>query len=139
MKESHDEGLASHIGPESCVGDREVAGEALTGVHAGRVLSCETLSGTPTPLSEAEGNIAGIDQGEMPVSPAQSQTPKIVYKDRRMRENSPHGNRETSCLPAESMGQPPCDGESTGRSEKATSRSSDAHGHEESDDRVVPE
>jgi hypothetical protein len=31
MKESHGEGLATHIGPESCVDTREGAGEARTG------------------------------------------------------------------------------------------------------------
>mgnify|MGYP000747758412 CR=1 FL=1 len=41
MKESHVEGLASHDDPESCAGNREGAGEALTGAHAGRVLSRE--------------------------------------------------------------------------------------------------
>ena len=41
MKESHDEGLASHIGPESCIVAREGEGEALTGESAGQVLSRE--------------------------------------------------------------------------------------------------
>ena len=41
MKVPYDEGVASHIGPESCAGDRKVAGEALTGENAGRVLSRE--------------------------------------------------------------------------------------------------
>lgn len=41
MKESYGEGVASHSGPESCVRHREVAGEALTGVHTGQPLSCE--------------------------------------------------------------------------------------------------
>jgi len=140
MKESHDEGSASHIGPESCVGDCEVVGEALTGVHAGRVSSCETKStGTPTSLSEAEGHTTGIDSGEMPAGPAQSQTPKTASGGCCMRGNSPHGNRETSGPPVGSLGQPLRDGEPAGRSEKATSRSSDMHGPEESDDRVVPE
>ena len=59
MREPYDEGLTPHIGPESCVGRREAAGEALTGVHAGQVLSCETrLFRWPTSLSEAEGNTA---------------------------------------------------------------------------------
>jgi RNA-directed DNA polymerase len=39
MKEPHIEGLATHDDPESCVGAREGAGEALTGARAGRVLS----------------------------------------------------------------------------------------------------
>jgi RNA-directed DNA polymerase len=41
MKVPYDEGIASHIGPESCIGDRKGAGEALTGGSAGRVLSRE--------------------------------------------------------------------------------------------------
>ena len=49
MKESYGEGLASHTGPESCVGRRKAAGEALTGVHADQPLSSEIKpSGTPT-------------------------------------------------------------------------------------------
>lgn len=41
MKESDTEGVAIHGGPESCVGPRKLAGEALTGVHAGQLLSRE--------------------------------------------------------------------------------------------------
>ena len=41
MKVPYDEGLASHIGPESCAGSRKAAGEALTGVRVGQVLSRE--------------------------------------------------------------------------------------------------
>ena len=37
MKESYDEGIASHIGPESCGGASNGAAEALTGERAGRV------------------------------------------------------------------------------------------------------
>jgi len=43
MKESYDEGIASHIGPESCAFGRKSRGEALTGVRAGRVWSREIL------------------------------------------------------------------------------------------------
>ncbi len=45
MKVPHVEGLASHNGPESCVGDRKGAGEALTGERAGQVLSRESEYG----------------------------------------------------------------------------------------------
>jgi hypothetical protein len=49
MKESYDEGLASHIGPESCGVVRENAVEALTGVRAGWVLNPESSrTGVPT-------------------------------------------------------------------------------------------
>jgi hypothetical protein len=43
MKVSYIEGLANHIDPESCIGVRKVAGEALTGAggRAGWGLSCE--------------------------------------------------------------------------------------------------
>ena len=41
MKEPYREGLAPHPGPQSCAGSREVSGEALARVHAGRVLSSE--------------------------------------------------------------------------------------------------
>ena len=56
MKESHRKDLASYPDPESCVGAREDAGEALTGAHAGQPSSCEIpQSGTPMLYSEAEG------------------------------------------------------------------------------------
>jgi hypothetical protein len=41
MKELHDEGLATHIDPESCAGVREGTGEALTGARVGWVLNRE--------------------------------------------------------------------------------------------------
>lgn len=37
------DGLANHTDPESCIGVRKVAGEALTGERAGQVLSRETF------------------------------------------------------------------------------------------------
>jgi|SRR6267143_808563 hypothetical protein len=49
MKESHRKGVANHPDPESSVGSREAVGEALTGAHAGWVLSCEIIAtGVPT-------------------------------------------------------------------------------------------
>jgi len=41
MQEPHEEGLANHLGPESCAGSREAAREALTGEDAGQPLSSE--------------------------------------------------------------------------------------------------
>ena len=43
MKVSYDEGVASHVGPESCVNDRKVVGEALTGEVRAGLLSLENL------------------------------------------------------------------------------------------------
>jgi hypothetical protein len=57
MQESHRKGVAIHPDPESCVVTREGAIEALTGAHAGRVLSCEIIAtGVPTLFSKAEGH-----------------------------------------------------------------------------------
>jgi len=50
MKESYDEGVAIHIGPESCVAARKDSGEALTGGSAGWVLSLENNE----PVSSAD-------------------------------------------------------------------------------------
>ncbi|MCP5002720.1 MAG: hypothetical protein GY941_02025 [Planctomycetes bacterium] len=41
MKESYNEGVASHIGPESCLDDPRGRGEALTGGSTGGLLSSE--------------------------------------------------------------------------------------------------
>ena len=60
MREPHVEGLASHGGPESCVGARKGVGEALTGERTGEVSSREIKnSGVPTLLSDGEGNTRG--------------------------------------------------------------------------------
>jgi hypothetical protein len=40
MQESYRKGIAIPPDPESCMANREVAIEALTGAHVGRVLSC---------------------------------------------------------------------------------------------------
>ena len=57
MKEPHIEGIANHDDPESCAGDREVTGEALTGARTGWALSREISQfRVPTPLSPAEGH-----------------------------------------------------------------------------------
>jgi hypothetical protein len=46
MKVPEDEGVANHIGPESCADVRKDIREALTGGKAGRVLSRERRSGS---------------------------------------------------------------------------------------------
>ena len=52
MQVRHDEGVATHIGPEPCADAREGVGEASVGEHAGQPLSREIASSRmPTPLS----------------------------------------------------------------------------------------
>ena len=122
MKESHGKDPASHPDPESCVGGRKDAGEALTGAHAGQPSSCAIRSsGVPTLLSEAEGHTEIGVSGEPVPDPAQSET-------LCMRGNSSHGNRE---LPTPSILW-------VDRLEKATSRTSRMHGVGKSDDLRVP-
>jgi len=58
MKESYNEGIASHIGPESCLDDPRGHGEALTGESTGGQLSSEnTRFWRPILLCEGEGEI----------------------------------------------------------------------------------
>ena len=76
MKESHRKDPASHPDPESCVGGREDAGEALTGEHAGQPLSSEiTLTGVPTPYGEGEGNMADGANASRPPTPGDTSHP----------------------------------------------------------------
>jgi hypothetical protein len=50
MEELYAEGVAIHGGPESCVGAREGAGEALTGARVGRAIEPRNHQfGVPTP------------------------------------------------------------------------------------------
>lgn len=64
MKESYRKGLANHPGPESCEGSANTKAdlEALTGVHAGFVLSSEIdYFRVPTRSDSSEGNTeAGV-------------------------------------------------------------------------------
>jgi|SRR3990170_3060743 hypothetical protein len=66
MKLSHDEGIASHIGPESCAFVRKNKGEALTGERAGRVWSREDprVQGADAVL-RVKGNTVRIDNARV--------------------------------------------------------------------------
>lgn len=92
-RKSNIEGVAIHGGPESCVGVREGDGEALTGGVQAGLLSREIKEfGVPTPLTEAEGNIAGGVIREPSGDPARSKT-------LRMHAISMRENREISRSP----------------------------------------
>jgi hypothetical protein len=123
MKESHRKGVASHPGPESCVGSRKAAGEALTGAHAGWVLSCEIIAtGVPTSFPHGGRQHRRMRYRQHPRDSAQSETPGMYGSSTRE-------NRETPSTPVvEGV---------TGRLEKALSQKSNAHVGGESDGRVV--
>ena len=74
-QEPYRKGEASHSGPESCVSNRKVAVEALTGENAGPVLSCENkATGVSTLLTYAEDNTTKDEKGQPFEDPAQSET-----------------------------------------------------------------
>jgi len=75
MKVQHGKDLASHSGPESCGGAREGVAEALTGETGGSAIEPRNPDfGTPTQLSDAEGNMDQGDLSESWGSPARSET-----------------------------------------------------------------
>ena len=75
MRVLYVEDLAGHNGPESCADVREDGGEALTGVHAGRVSSLEKLNVQGADAVETGGRQHGTArQGELRPSPAWSKT-----------------------------------------------------------------
>jgi RNA-directed DNA polymerase len=93
MREPYVEDIASHGGPESCVGDPRGRSEALTGVHAGRLLSLENSSvqGADAVVG-AEGNIAG--------GVIASRWRALRGRRTRARARAPHAeNREISRSP----------------------------------------
>ena len=94
MKESHDEGLATHSGPESCGDSRKGMAEALTGVRAGRVLSRErSLVRDADAVRMVGRHHRAHRKREMRMGPARSQTP-CTYG------NTSHENREVLGSPA---------------------------------------
>ena len=73
MKESYSEGLASHIGPESCLDGPRGRGEALTGGSAGGLLSSEITSiRRPSELSGVKA-LQSAALGEWRSAPAESE------------------------------------------------------------------
>ena len=109
--------------PESCVGIRKDAAEALTGEDAGEPLSREmTNSGLPTPSKQAEGNTGSGEK----VSP----------------DLRPRGRRPSACIEASWMGTErspePVDGKSRlRRVVKAEGRTTATNGPGKSDESVV--
>ena len=93
MKKSHESGLATHIGPESCGAAREGGVEALTGERAGRVFSRESNSLRDADAVGVCGRLHRVHRNrEVHQSPARSETP-CTYA------STSHGNREIPGLP----------------------------------------
>ena len=124
MQEPHKKGLANHLGPESCADARKGMGEALTGEDAGQPLSSEITTSACRPSPDRGKAIRrAAYQRERLFDAAESET--LCMRGSSMREN-----RETPGVPSADGGE--------GRSEKATSPTSDMHASGESDDLVVP-
>ena len=80
MELSHDEGIASHIGPESCAFVRKNKGEALTGERAGRVWSRENpKSRVPTLLNGWKATRSGSIARD-PLRPCAVRDPEHVRR-----------------------------------------------------------
>ena len=70
MKVPYDEGLATHIGPESCVCSCKAVSEALTGESAGQVLSRESSNlGVSTMSNRSEDKIGYTDTARCILAP----------------------------------------------------------------------
>ncbi len=77
MKKSHESGVATHIGPESCGAAREGGVEALTGDRAGRVFSRERHSLRDADAVGVCGRLHRVHRyREVYQSPARSETPR---------------------------------------------------------------
>ena len=93
MEELYVEGLATRGGPESCVGDPQGRGEALTGVRAGRAIEPRNRNNRgANAVQKVEGNIAGGAMREPLAGPARSENHGMCGTS--MREN-----RESPCPP----------------------------------------
>jgi RNA-directed DNA polymerase len=124
MREPYTKGLATHGDPESCVDAREGMGEALTGAHAGRVLSFEKVAdrGADAMLLSGRQHRAHRDR-ERCTGPRVVVDPAHAWK-----------------LPTQELGDPVAD---LGRWHRGPRRESQGnatamHGHGKSDRPIVP-
>jgi glycine/D-amino acid oxidase-like deaminating enzyme len=104
MRVPRDEGVAGHVGPESCGHVREGVVEALTGERAGRVLSSEILMVRDADAVVSRGRQdRPARQREGRAGPAESQTPCTCRSTSRVGRsplcggpNRRNGSREIS-------------------------------------------
>src|SRR5450759_5313801 len=96
MEEPYIEGVAIHGDPESCVGVREDAGEALTGARAGWAIEPRNHHfGVPTPSHEAEGHTAGS------VSASCQRTPRGLRPCAGAESSCARTGRSRACPPGD--------------------------------------
>jgi hypothetical protein len=100
MKVPYEEGLAIHLGLESCAGNGDGVREALTEECAGWVLSLEIRAKLP-------GADAVLTRGRPPCVPRDGEgcTDLAGSKTPGMHRHTVHGNRESRCLPAPRAGR----------------------------------
>lgn len=124
MKESYRKDVANHPDPESCGTGRKARHEALTGADAGVVSNREIPNpGTPTLLSEAEGNMAACDKAS-------------TTTDRRGRR--PTARIETSGAGTGRSHSPPTGSDGPlERPAKAKGQAVGMYGHGKSDEPIV--
>jgi RNA-directed DNA polymerase len=123
MKKSYRKDAANHPDPESCGTGRKTRHEALTGADAGEVSSREIpQSGTPTLLSEAEGNTSVNAKASSPAVP-RGRRPSARIETSGAGTGRPHASSKSD--------------DSLKRPTKAISQSVGMCGHGESDESVV--
>ena len=84
MKESYEQGLASHLGPESYADGGNAMGVAMTGAHAGQPLSSEISTfRVPTLSNCGEGHMRHDAKGESWRDAAESRTLCMCGNSRR--------------------------------------------------------
>ena len=93
MRESYIEGVASHDGPELCVGDPRGRSEALAGVRAGRAIEPRNAfsSGVPTLLV--------VRKATPPAASSQAVEDPARSENHGMYGNSMRENREVPRSP----------------------------------------
>ncbi len=86
----YDEGVANHIGPESCAGGREAEREALTGARVGQPLSGVRLPiRSADALQSAEGNTTRRVNASAGAAPRRRKTLACAHVSRPGTERSP--------------------------------------------------
>jgi hypothetical protein len=90
MKESYRKGLANHPDPESWMIRREADRQALTGAHAGRVLSCDIKHHRGADgVHMSEGDTARGATASL-VLALRSRRPRACMETPRARTGRPH-------------------------------------------------